>query len=84
MQEEKNRISSSEWIRSGLLEFSHRMIFQPSTLALFSEIELLSLEKDFHLFDNNIYYFNANIPRRMLSWIFPDASSNLKQNLNQK
>jgi cytochrome P450 len=56
-----------EWIPSGLLEFSHRMIFEPSTLALFGEIDPLSLEKDFRLFDNNFHYFAASLPR----WIYP-------------
>jgi cytochrome P450 len=56
----------SDWIPSGLLEFSHRMIFQPSTLALYGEINPLSLEKDFRLFDDQFHYFSAAIP----PWIF--------------
>jgi hypothetical protein len=51
---EKNA-TISDWIPCGLLEFSHRIIFQPSTLALFGE-------KDFRLFDDNFHHFSAAFP----------------------
>jgi hypothetical protein len=74
MQREKatleNNGTISEWISSGLLEFSHRMIFQPSTLALFGEMNPLSLESDFLLFDDKFHYFSAGLPRWMYSWFF--------------
>ena len=60
-----------EWIPSGLLALCHRMIFQPSTLALFGEIELDELENDFRLFDNKLHYFGAGIPRWLMLWLFP-------------
>jgi cytochrome P450 len=76
MQREKETLKSngtiSEWIPNGLLELSHRMIFQPSTIALFGEIEPLSLEKDYQLFDNSFHYFYADIPRRLFAWLFPE------------
>jgi hypothetical protein len=54
----------SEWASYGLLEFNHRMIFQPSTLALFGELEPpLSFENDFRLFNNNFHHFSAAPPR---------------------
>ncbi len=58
----KNNGTISEWISSGLLKFSHHMIYQPSALALFGEIEPLSIEDDFRLFDDNFHYFSANLP----------------------
>jgi cytochrome P450 len=77
MQHEKmileNNGTISEWIPSHLLELSHRMIFQPSTLALFGEIDPLSLEKDLRLFDDKFYYFLANLPRWIYSWFFSKA-----------
>ncbi|UJR19250.1 hypothetical protein I4U23_022378 [Adineta vaga] len=66
----ENNGTISEWIPSGLLKFSHRMIFQPSTLALFGEINPLSLEDDFRLFDDKFHYFSAALPRWMYSWFF--------------
>jgi hypothetical protein len=66
----KNNGTISEWIPSGLLKFSHHMIYQPSTLALFGEIEPLSIEDDFRLLDDSFHYFSANLPRWVLSWFF--------------
>jgi len=60
----------SEWISSGLLEFSHRMIFQPSTLALFGEINPLSIEDDFRLYDDNFHHFSAGHSRWVYLWFF--------------
>jgi hypothetical protein len=75
MQHEKSKLESndslSEWIPTGLLELSHRMIYQPSTLTLFGEIDPSSLEKDFQIFDNKIQYFDSHIPRRLFSWLLP-------------
>lgn len=67
----KKNGTNSEWIPSGLLALSHRMIFQPSTLALFGEIELNDLEKNFCLFDDKFHIFAASIPRWLLSWLLP-------------
>ena len=79
MQAEKTILikngASLEWIPSGLLVLSHRMIFQSSTQALFGEIELDQLEKDFRLFDDKFHYFNASIPRWLLSWAVPKEFS---------
>jgi cytochrome P450 len=76
MQREKKTLENngtiSEWISSGLLEFSHRMIFQPSTLALFGEINPASLESDFRLFDDKFHYFSAALPRWVYSWFFSE------------
>ena len=60
----------SEWKTCGLFEFSHRMIFQPSTLALFGEIDPASLERDFRLFDDNFHHFSAALPHWVYSWFF--------------
>ena len=60
-----------EWIPSGLLALSHRMIFQSSTSALFGDIELHDLEKNFCLFDDKFHYFAASIPRWLLSRLLP-------------
>lgn len=60
----------SEWISCGLLEFSHRMIFQPSTLTLFGEINPLSFEKEFLIFDNNFHHFSTALPRWIYSCFF--------------
>jgi cytochrome P450 len=70
MQHEKSTLES-KWIPIGLLELSHRMIFQPSTLALFGEIDPLSLEKDFHILDDKIHCLGSHIPRQLSSWLFP-------------
>jgi len=71
----------SEWISCGLLEFSHRMIFQPSTLALFGEINPRSLENDFRLFDDNFHHFSAAFPRWVYSWFFSEGL-NARSRLN--
>jgi hypothetical protein len=62
----------SEWIPIDLLELNHRMVLQSSTSTLFGEIEPLSLEKDFQLFDDSFHYFYGNIPRRLFAWVFPE------------
>ncbi|CAF3473304.1 unnamed protein product [Rotaria socialis] len=62
----KNSKNLSEWISTDLITFSHRMLFEPSSLALFGEINPLSIENDFRLFDQKIHYFNALLP----SWIY--------------
>ena len=67
----KNNGTLSNWTTSGLLELSHRMIYQPSTHALFGQVNALSLENDFRLFDNNIHYHSVRIPRRLFSLLFP-------------
>jgi cytochrome P450 len=76
MQHEKSTLENngtlSEWIPSGLLELSNRMVFQPSTLALFGDVDPPSIEKDFQLFDNSFHYFYADIPRRIFAWLFPE------------
>jgi hypothetical protein len=59
MKCEKNNSNLSEWKTCDLFEFSHRMIFQSSTLTLFGEIDPVSLEKDFRLFDDNFHHFSA-------------------------
>ena len=66
----KNNGALSNWTTSGLLELSHRMIYQPSTRTLFGQVNALSLENDFRLFDNNIHYYGAYLPRRLFSWLF--------------
>ncbi len=62
----------TEWKTCGLFEFSHRMIFQSSTLALFGEIDPASLEKDFRLFDDNFHHFSAALPHWVYSWFFSE------------
>jgi len=60
----------SNWISTGLLKFSHRMIFQPSIFALFGEINPSSLENDFRLFDDSFHHFSAALPHWVYSWFF--------------
>ena len=67
----KKNNADLEWMPSGLLALSHRMIYQPSTLALFGEIDPHDLENDFRLFDDKIHYFGAGIPRWLLSLVLP-------------
>ena len=62
--------NTSEWISVGLLELSHRLIFEPSTLALFGEINPASLENDFRLFDDNFHYFSSGFPNWVYSFFF--------------
>ncbi|CAF1349986.1 unnamed protein product [Didymodactylos carnosus] len=59
------------WISSGLLEFSHHMLYQPSTLALIGEIDPSSLENDFRVFDKSFHYFIIPFPRWVYSWFLP-------------
>ena len=61
--------STSDWISNGLLKFSHHMLYQPSTLALVGEIDLVSIEKDFILFDQKFHYFGVPMPRWIQSWV---------------
>src|SRR5256885_532322 len=58
----------SKWIPTDLLKFSHHMLYQPSTLALFGEIDPASLASDFRLFDKNVHYFVLPLPRFIYSW----------------
>jgi cytochrome P450 len=67
----KNNGTLSKWQSSGLLEFSHRMIYQSSTLSLFGEMNPLSIEEDFRLFDDNFHYFMIPLPRWVYSWFLP-------------
>ncbi len=53
---------ASKWISSSLLKFSHRMLYQPSTLALIGEINPASFENDFSLFDKKFHYFFIPFP----------------------
>ncbi|CAF1185600.1 unnamed protein product [Adineta steineri] len=63
---EKNG-NTSEWISSGLLEFSHHMLYQPSTVALIGDTNPLDAEDDFRLFDTKFHYFLIPFPRWMAS-----------------
>ena len=58
----------SEWLSTGLFEFSHHMIYQPSTLSLIGDIDPGSLEKDFCLFDKNFHNFLFPLPHWFYSW----------------
>mgnify|MGYP001043158865 FL=1 len=60
----------SKWISCGLLELSHHMLYQPSTLALIGEINPASLENDFSTFDKNFHYFFIPFPQWIYSWFF--------------
>lgn len=60
----------SEWMSIGLLELSRRLIFEPSTLALFGEIDPISLENDFRLFDDSFHYFSSGFPKWIYSFFF--------------
>ena len=64
---EKNG-STSDWTSTGLLKFSHRMLYQPSTLALIGDIDPAAIEKDFLLFDQHFHYFVVPLPRWIRSW----------------
>ena len=70
MRSEKKRIAingnRSQWIKTGLFELSNSMIYRCSTLALFGEIDPISLENDFQLLDDSFQYFGARLPR----WIY--------------
>ncbi len=72
MKNEKTKFEKngtvSKWTSSGLLGFSHRMLYQPSTLALIGEIDPVSLESDFNLFDKSFHYFYLPIPRLIRSY----------------
>ena len=74
MQNEKVALEKSgtpsKWISSGLLDFSHRMLYQPSTLALIGDIDPQSLESDFQAFDKKFHYFALPLPRWIYSWFF--------------
>ncbi|CAF3241164.1 unnamed protein product [Rotaria sp. Silwood2] len=66
----KSSNTLSEWISTGLLALSHRMLFEPSTLALFGEVDPLSIEYDFDLFDSKIHYLTALLPLWVYSIFF--------------
>ncbi|CAF1142785.1 unnamed protein product, partial [Adineta ricciae] len=73
---EKNH-SASKWISTGLLELSHRMLFRPSTVALFGDIDTAALEQHFRLFDNKFHYFFIPFPK----WVY---SCFLRKELNAR
>ena len=78
----ENNDTLSQWQTCGLFELSHRMIYQPSTLALFGEIDATSIEKDFRLFDDSFHHFSAAFPRWIYTWFFSEelkARSRLNQ-----
>ena len=62
----------TEWKSSGLFELSHQMIYQSSTWALFGEIDVVALEKDFRLFDDNFHHFSAGLPHWIYSCFFSE------------
>lgn len=66
--EKKN--TSSKWISTGLLELSHHMLYQSSTLALIGEINPAALENDFNIFDKNFHYFFVPFPKWVYSYFF--------------
>jgi len=51
---------------SGILELGRRMLYEPSSIALFGEIDPLSIEGDFRRFDSKLHLFAATFP----SWIY--------------
>jgi cholesterol 7alpha-monooxygenase/oxysterol 7-alpha-hydroxylase len=57
-----------KWMPSGLLKFSHHMLYEPSTLALIGDINPASIESDFSLFDKNFHYFFLPLPHWIRSW----------------
>jgi cytochrome P450 len=57
-----------KWISTGILKFSHHMLYAPSTLALIGDIDPSALESDFHLFDNAFHFFVIPFPRWFSSW----------------
>ena len=73
---------TSEWISTGLLELSYRLIFESSTVALFGEVDPKSLEKDFHLFDDNFHYFSSGFPQWVYSLFFSKETRARQRLLN--
>ncbi|UJR16912.1 hypothetical protein I4U23_003810 [Adineta vaga] len=78
----ENNHSTSKWTSTGLLELSHRMLFQPSTLALFGDINTSVLEKHFRLFDDKFHYFYLPLPQWFYSG-FLSKESNARSQLSQ-
>jgi cytochrome P450 len=62
----------SKWMRCGLLQLSHRVLFEPSLLTIFGKINSSLLEKDFCLFDDNIHVFLALLPNWIYRYFFQD------------
>ncbi|CAF1361830.1 unnamed protein product [Rotaria sordida] len=65
MQHDKKTLKF-KWMKCGLLQLSHRILFEPSSLTIFGKINPSLLEKDFCLFDDNIHVFLALLP----DWIY--------------
>ena len=70
MINDKTKGNSSKWTSSGLLELSHHMLYEPSTLALIGEINPSSLENDFSTFDKKFHYFFLPFPQWIYSCFF--------------
>ena len=66
----ENHGSATKWMPSTLLELSHRMLYEPSTLALIGEIDPRSIESDFRLFDKKFHWFFMPLPRWVYTWFF--------------
>ena len=56
----------SNWVKTGLLQLSHVMLFEPSSRTLFDDIDLSSRENDFRLLDRNIHFLLSLFP----DWIY--------------
>ncbi|CAF4652021.1 unnamed protein product [Rotaria sp. Silwood1] len=62
MIRDRANIGSNNWHKCGLLELSHRMIFEVSERTLFDKMDPLSLEKSFLIWDNQLStYFNTHL-----------------------
>jgi cytochrome P450 len=59
--------NKSQWIKSGLFQFSWNLLFHSITKTLFGDIQLESLRDNYRLFDSNIQFFFLLLPR----WIYP-------------
>ncbi|CAF1427163.1 unnamed protein product, partial [Didymodactylos carnosus] len=63
----------SEWIECGLFELSHMLLFESSIKTLYGDIDPLSFEREYRIFDSNIHVLMYPYP----TFIFKQLYSSL-------
>ncbi|CAF1213001.1 unnamed protein product [Didymodactylos carnosus] len=63
----------SNWIECGLFKFSHMLIFESVIKTLYGDIDPLSFEREYRMFDSNIHLFLYPYPafifKQFYSWL---------------
>lgn len=67
---DRKLLSDGQWSETGLFEFSRKMIYEPSSRALFGDIHPNLIENSYRVFDKKVHHFAASLPAWFYSLFF--------------